>query len=568
MGKKRNKIEKRLRRLLEQTEDKKPARRIRALEAELAKASARLTEALSVSWGGTGEQTYVTEDPVTDDGEVWDEIGVRMINSRRSPQRRMTLINLQRAISIGRWLSEENEYVIGAMTNRVSYVVGGGLKWKVVPRDQFQDGSGPVDLKSLMRSYSNALEEFDRQERMALREQEWVWRTDRDGEARLRIFPNGYGLPRVRFFEPELLRPPANFEGRDGSPASHARGLGVEVDEQDAESVRGYWAAGYRDEDPQFVPAWTAGLGIRAVVEGKLNVDLASPRGWPSGWPIRRGMVRSEKLLRNMSWVAALQAAIALIRKHETATSSQITSFVADHAALTETNETTGATTQHRTIRPGSIIDAGPGITYESPVSTINAGNNVAVLGAELRAGAVSFVQPGYMFHGDPGGGGYATTLVTDGPPSKNFIRMQQVHFGPLHDVRWAMFQHEVAWGRLEADGLRYLRLEADFPSTVVRDMLQETQRRDVMFQRGIISRARWRGWEGINSEEEDRHLDREAARGYTDARKGQVTEAKPAPGTTPGGAGGSDQRGNPQRPDTAPAESKPTISRIAPSAG
>ena len=70
------------------------------------------------------------------------------------------------------------------------------------------------------------------------------------------------------------------------------------------------------------------------------------------------------------------------------------------------------------------------------------------------------------------------------------------------------------------------------------------------------MSRSSWRAREGLNPDEEDRLLDLEAQRGYTDARTGASPSGeKPPAGSTAGGPGGSDMRGNAGSPETAPTE-------------
>ena len=66
------------------------------------------------------------------------------------------------------------------------------------------------------------------------------------------------------------------------------------------------------------------------VQHRQANVDFNVKRGLPLYTPVRKNLRRAEKLLRNMSIVAEIQSAIALIRKHRGASRSGIEQFVAD----------------------------------------------------------------------------------------------------------------------------------------------------------------------------------------------------------------------------------------------
>ena len=101
---------------------------------------------------------------------------------------------------------------------------------------------------------------------------------------------------------------------------------------------------------------------------------------------MRKNLRRAEKLLRNMSVVAEIQSAIAVIRKHRAATAAGIEQFVAAQADLSITNAATGRTRNFQRYAPGTILDAVAGTEYEFPAAGIDASRYVIVLQAELRA--------------------------------------------------------------------------------------------------------------------------------------------------------------------------------------
>ena len=146
------------------------------------------------------------------------------------------------------------------------------------------------------------LDDFVRVNKWHKRQQEIVRRKDRDGECFLRLFIAPDGTTRLRFVEPgQVATPPEH--GGDPSAA-----LGIQTDPDDVETVRGY------SIDGQLVDA-------AEIQHRKANVDANVQARAAAFFPVRKNLRRAEKLLRNMSVVAEIQSAIALIRKHRRGTS-------------------------------------------------------------------------------------------------------------------------------------------------------------------------------------------------------------------------------------------------------
>jgi hypothetical protein len=236
-----------------------------------------------------------------------------------------------------------------------------------------------------------------------------------------------------------------------------------------------------------------------------------------------------------MAYTAALQAAIALIRKHE-ATSSEVDAFLSAQSDLTVNNNLTGKTREHVGMVPGTIIDAGAGITYEAPISSINASNAVNVLRAELRAVAASLMMPEYMLSADLSNASFASTLVAEAPFVKH-MEAEQRSFGQFwRKIIWTAVRHEVFWGRLPSNVLDDYKLVGEFTSLVVRDFLQEAQTRDIEFRAGVLSIKTWRGLAGYDDETERKNIEEDP---------GNL-------GEEPEKVGGKDQTGNTDDPGSA----------------
>lgn len=515
---------------IESTRSLQPKERLEKLEHEL---ELRLVEGKLLAVESLESLAYESDrfDPRSADDDVVDEVG--LIRAAKGVLRGRTEHDLEEARNVGRALAQENEYAIGAHENRVSYTVGTGLRWSLVPLDpEGEDKDATAEVNAALE---RVLEGVD-PDGMGAVEQESLRRADRDGEALLRLFFPA-GPIRARFMEPEDVTAPT------GRPDIL---FGVETEPDDVRTVIAY----HTEAGPVLAGD---------VVHLKLNVDLNARRGWPTMWPIRRPLARAEKLLRNMSYVAALQAAIALIRKHEVAGRAEIEAFLAAKADFTTTRAASGRTETSQFARPGSVWDAGPGTSYEAPVSSVNAANNVLVLGAELRACAARLNMPEFMFSGDASNNDFASILIAEGPSVKGFERLQSQVGHPMRKVVRRGLQHEENRGALRVGLLRRYKLVVSYPGLTVRERLQEAQTRQILYGAGVLSRLTWRKLEGLDDQVEERNFATEATRASarTDAPvNGEVNKPAPKPsGQKPGDNPGGSKKADVANPLTARAE-------------
>jgi hypothetical protein len=559
--------------VLDEIKDLEPAARVARLEQEVAAALKENELALleSVRFSTSGGSVYGPDADLDDDGEVWDELGIRGAMSATSQPQMRTLEDLRRARDVCRELAVENEYAIGAHNTRINYLVGKGLRWRCVPKDAEKED------KALTRRLADLVKKIGKEVLGAEREGETVLRADRDGEAFMRLYPNATGLPRMRFVEPQHVGPPR--ENQERAPWGVERVNG---------EVVAYWIQEDSAGETRRVPArWTGldvregGPGIPQVVHFKLNTDESCDRGWPTMYPIRRPLARAEKLQRNRSYVTTARAAILLIRTHETATKDQVSSMLERAAAATATNTATGQTTRYIQMREGTIVDAPKGTSYEMPSASARADDGGEVHAADLRAAAVRCGQPEYMFTGDSSGAAYSSQLVAESPFVKQ-VERGQVQVGcPLYAIVEACLIHEEFMGRLPAGTFEAYDLQCEFPSPIVRDQLQKAQEAQILSSMGAVSRLTVRQQWGYDDVTEERNLDTERARGYLDLRVtapgANNAGAPPAPGSTAGGPGGLDHdkpadsapNGRPPGSTDDPAAAgKPAGSGAAPAPG
>ena len=362
-----------------------------------------------------------------------------------------------------RALAVVNEFAINGHENRISYVVGSGHTYRAVSKNE-TPGS-----EQLVAGVQALLDDFVHINRWHQRQQEIVRRRDRDGEAFLRLFVDTGGMTRVRFVEPEQIATPP------GSENNPAMTFGIHTDPGDVETVRNYCV----DE------VWIDAADIQ---HRKANVDANVKRGLPLFYPVRKNLRRAEKLLRNMSTVAEIQSAIAIIRKHAFGTRGSIDEFVRSAADQTRTNPMTGQTSHLRRYAPGTILDAFADTEYQFPAAAIDAARYVEVLQAELRAIAARLVMPEFMLSSNASNANYASTMVAEGPAVRMFQRLQHDLIADDLDLLDRVIRSAVQTGRLPRETPAAVTVQATPPNLAVRDRLREVQADQILVRNGAMT--------------------------------------------------------------------------------
>jgi capsid protein len=381
-----------------------------------------------------------------------------------------------------RTLVATNEFAINGHENRVSYIVGPGHSYRAATC------KGMESSEDVAMQVQKVLEAFQEENRWQQRQQEIVRRVDRDGEAFLRFFVDGNGLTRVRFIEPDQVATPTSL-ATDPSAS-----FGIQTDADDVEHVLGYYV------DGEFVDA-------ADIQHRRANVDFNVKRGVPLYTPVRKNLRRAERLLRNMSVVAEIQSAIALIRKHRGISRSGIEQFVADGADLSTTSSTTGRTRHYSQYGPGTILDAPAGMEYDFPAQGLDASSFVTVLQAELRAIAARLVMPEFMFTSDASNANFASTMVAEGPAMKMFERLQMSMIEQDRHVMRRVVDNAIAAGHLPANVHDSVHIQVVPPSLNVRDPLQQAQVDRIAFNSGVLSPQTWSQHLGLDYDQEQKNL-------------------------------------------------------------
>ncbi|HEX3725844.1 MAG TPA: phage portal protein [Pirellulales bacterium] len=445
-------------------------------------ADASLTEQLesrlSEAWQSLWDNVVDSREPFYDDGTDWIAMGALPGSSPLAKSPYFNEAQLRDIRDQCRVLAVANEFAINGHENRISYLVGPGHTYRAAPK------TGCDAPPELSRQVQDVMDDFIVANAWHRRQQEIVRRIDRDGEAFLRFFALPNGVTRVRFVEPGQVATPTD---KLDDPAAT---FGILTEPDDVETPLAYYI------DAQPVDAYD-------IQHRKANVDVNVKRGLPLYYSVRKNLRRAEKLLRNMSVVAEIQSAIALIRKHRGATKSGVQQFVAGQSDVSVASAATGQTTNYRRFGPGTILDSHGGIEYDFPASALDAANYVAVLQAELRAIASRLVMPEFMFTSDASNANFASTMAAEGPALRMFARLQADLVTDDLQVMWRVVRVAVEAGRLPADALSCVEIQAEPPTLETRDALKEAQAFRIEFQSGILSPQTWSQRRGLDYDQE-----------------------------------------------------------------
>lgn len=395
-----------------------------------------------------------------ENGELWQTIGgvetgafsMDYIGWR-------AIADLTRARWQCRWLSRYNPYAINVQENRVNYVYGTGHTYTVTPRQ----GTSVSDETILQ--LQTFIDNWCRQKSWPLVQQEIMWRYDRDGETFMRFYLDFDGNVDFRFVECWQIQD----GGMNDAP------FGVLTEPDDVSTVRGFYV------DGNLVDA-------KDMQHRKANVDNKSRRGVPTLYPVTEGLRRAQKLMRNMIAASDIQTAIAMIRKHATATSSAVSTFRSSLAQATSTNQNTGEQRFFSPYRPASILDAPAGMEYQFPHEGIDASRYVLVLDAQLREIAARLNMPEFMVSANAANGNYASTMVAEGPHIKQIERLQATQQSfDLEILKRVILGGEAA-GKLPVGIEQQVHVHVGLPQIQVRDSLKDAQVAMLNMQMGILS--------------------------------------------------------------------------------
>ena len=412
-------------------------------------------------------------DPQT--GEIWAPVGVygkgRDASAQTVYMNETELWNVQ---NLGCWFYDENEFALNVHENRISYVVGWGHNYecvampkRTVSDETLQAVKDVIDRFLTVNRWSPSYvrPQFGQDEPLmpgraswGYRQPENLLRRDKLGECIIRTF-RGSDTLLLRYAESHALCAPEGNE--EIAP------FGIECDKEDHETVLAYWIDGER------VPA--AEIQHRTRSGSPMH-----PRGIPINYACRKNLLRAQKILRNGSTITEIQTAIAMIRRHATATQQTIVALNTGNAtqAVADSN---GNTRYRRRYEPGTILDANLNTEYDFPSMGVDPGRYIASLQGELRAIAARHCMPEFMVSSDASNSAYASTMVAEGPAVKMFQRLQWDEIAHDLELIWQAVAYAVEAGVLPDSVLTDVDILAEAPQVQTRDKLKEAQTAQVL---------------------------------------------------------------------------------------
>ncbi len=374
-----------------------------------------------------------------------------------------------------------NEFAINGIENRINFVIGTGHTYRAVAKKS-------VDVSdNVLQQVQDAIDEFIEVNEWDNRQEETQRRADRDGEAFRRFFDDGTGTMLMRFVEPGLIRDPS------GDPDSN-KSFGIVTDPMDVETVLGYIL-----KKEGFIEA-------NEIQHIKCNVDSNVKRGLPLYHSVYNNLERAEKLLRNMSALAAIQSSIAMIRKTGS-DSNTLRNFAEGKKDFAHTNTQTGKRHLFEYQAPGRILNATANLTYEFPSMNVNASALVEILQAELRAIASRLNMPEFMLSADASNNNRASIVVAGDPFVRTVQRLQQKMITPDKKVMWRAVGVSKRVTQ-DVDTLRQaIQIAVTAPTIAVRNRGEETVASEVEFQNGLLSMQTWTAETGRDFETEQGNI-------------------------------------------------------------
>lgn len=407
---------------------------------------------------------------------------------------------------IVRLLASMDEVAISALETITNYCVGGGLSYSAVPRSKAPTGSE----KQLAITVSAALERFldaNKIEREIDRED--FLRLHRDGENGIALIQSQGVIPSIATIDPSFIAEPdrpRHLEGYVGQSEPLTWKYGFASTFRDTSKFRWVFAE-YNGDSTE----WEVFPESRFVWT-KINVDREVKRGLSDLFAVWQRLRGASKLLDNTVEGSAIQAAIALIRKHsKSTTNSEIEDFVGQQGSRRDNRKLDGGTESIRVkqSRPGTIIDApNDGDVLAGPLGQLRQPVYIEIVQAALRMVGVRFQMPEYMISGDASNGNFASTLVSEAPFTKSAEAKQGLFVSKRKELclkAIAMMCRSGVIATPFSEVMRQVEVIVEGPQVAVRDLDKAHIIHKEEYELGARSMESWREDAGLDGDLESR---------------------------------------------------------------
>lgn len=357
-----------------------------------------------------------------------------------------------------------NEYAKGAIKNRCNFVVGFGHTISIVAKP------GMEISETEKGTLSGIVKDFERRTGWRRRQRATQRRLDRDGEVFRRKFVTNDGVE-LRFIEPEDICPPD--DEKEAAP------FGIIYATGDVETPVAYWVRNGESWDR---------IDAELVQHIKLDDDMDLPRGIPLLMACRGSLGGAAGIQRNTNALTKIQSHYAVIRKRTNAVMQQISDMVARTADVSVKKDGVGGGQEKygREYGPGGVYDTDGSVEYEFPSQQSKPENFLPPKDSALRAAAASIVMSEYMLTADASNSAFASTMVAESPPTREFEAAQWdliEYDRPIIEQELAI---AVARGVISQELLDRVEVKIDPPAPSVRNQKEMAEVRTMDKELGV----------------------------------------------------------------------------------
>jgi hypothetical protein len=325
-------------------------------------------------------------------------------------------------------------------------------------------------------------------------EKELCDRVFRDGEGFL--FNRKMGkksVPRVEFIEPDDV---------DSNDANVAVTHGIEKDPKDPTRVLWY----YVKKTDAGGKVTTNKISGDDIIHVKINVDRNVKRGRSIFEPVFKYMSYHEDWLKDRVVLNKVRNAIALVRHLDNATRTEGLAIRDQTKDVSNPNRTKRA----QAFRPGTIINAGPGVRYEMLSANLGASDAAQDGRNILLAIAVGIGFPEMFLTGNFENANYSSSLTAQNPFVREFEDWQDYLGYYLRILIRNVLQEGINNGMLNK--ATSVKVKVDWPPLRYEDLVAMTQALGQLFLNEVISKHTYATRLGFDYEEEKEMREKEAA--------------------------------------------------------
>jgi len=393
-------------------------------------------------------------------------------------EQQLSLIRAQ-----ARLITTTNPNALGLLNGLSSYVIGSGFNYRIAPK-------GTIDIdESMVRRCQDIMERFIVENEWDIMEQEIFARSRTDGEVFLRLFPQPSGRLLIRTIEPEMVYQPP---GESFDTWSY----GIETVKDDVFNVVNYHVdynaprGKSDDNEPQINTSIGEFVRADRIIHIKCNVMKAMKRGLSDfSYETLDMFSLAGKLRKNLGEAASVQSAIAAIRQHDTATASQVETFVESNIDFSVTGGSpNNRQTDYQRLEPGSFLDIPKGMNYVQPPGAERSTDHLGIFQALLRSAGNRHNAPEWLTSANIAGANYASSLTAESPFLRNCLRLQVFYKRHLTRIAREVIRTAAEYGELPINILDVVDVMVTPPAVEARDKIADSQANQTYVDMGIKS--------------------------------------------------------------------------------